>query len=212
MTTLGLAISHESRLDVVTDTGKYHEALLATDEAHIFDALTGARPSAPTAAQRRRDVGEMVIALAGVNLRALRPDHFAELHESKGFRAFQRVLRASAHAIDRNVAKEEYEQQLRDEAEAIVDAWHQARREFRSEIRKVLYEQGAANLAREGLSHWLGAATNLKLAAGIAVAVITARAAWSVRKLRPHRQHFLTQVHRRQDKKMRLMFPLGIER
>ena len=90
--------ARDSNLDIVTADGKYHEALLATDEDDIFDALLRQRRLQKLTAdsEARRDLGQLVIALAGINLKALPPDRIPELQASKRFAAFGNLLRRSA--------------------------------------------------------------------------------------------------------------------
>jgi hypothetical protein len=103
MTILGLSIAAEQRYDIVTADGKYHEALLATDEDALFDTLINGRRARAevTNTQAHHDLGQAVITLTGVNYRALLPVRIAELQESVHFRSFQRLLRAHTKNIDR---------------------------------------------------------------------------------------------------------------
>ena len=75
MTCIGLSTARESDLDIVTADGKYQEDLLTPDKDDIFDTLIRQRKSQkPTAdSEARRDLGQLVIALAGINLKALPP-------------------------------------------------------------------------------------------------------------------------------------------
>jgi len=59
MTTLGLSIAREQGLDIVTDSGEYHEALLAKREDAIFGALLeGSEAPAAEGLDRRKNVAE----------------------------------------------------------------------------------------------------------------------------------------------------------
>jgi hypothetical protein len=76
MTALGLSIARDEELDIVTDSGEYHEALLASDEGIIIDALLSDATSRTAGAlDRKQALGELVFALSGINLKALRPEH-----------------------------------------------------------------------------------------------------------------------------------------
>jgi hypothetical protein len=101
MTTLGLSIATDQHYDVVTADGAFHEALLATSEEDVFDAVrrgTGRLPG--TRAQARHDLIQRVIILSGVNFAALRPEDIPELQSSKHFQGFQRILRHATTTID----------------------------------------------------------------------------------------------------------------
>ncbi len=123
MTCIALSTAHDGNLDIVTADGKYHEALLTTDEADIFDTLLRQRRSQKLTAdsEARRDLGQLVIALAGINLKALRPDRLPELQSSKKFAAFGNLLRKSASTIDKDTDEATYNRQLEAQAEEIVD-------------------------------------------------------------------------------------------
>jgi hypothetical protein len=73
MTCIGLSIARDSDLDIVTADGKYHEALATTDEEDNFDTLLRQRKLQKLAAdsEARRDLGQLVIAVARINLKAL---------------------------------------------------------------------------------------------------------------------------------------------
>jgi hypothetical protein len=210
MTTIGLSIAREQNFDIVTADGKYHEALLATDDDAIFNRLL--RPLAKneeiSAPQTRRDLGELVIAFAGVNLKALLPEHIPELQTSKHFKAFQRTLRVSASSIDRDTDSEEYERQLQEEPEKIVTAWQDVNNDVSKELREVLFDGIAlaetvrAAAAKPGLSE-------LVIAGGIGLW----RLATKVGQYAKHRRsshHFLTQIHKAQTDVLQIQYPLGI--
>ena len=212
MTVLGLSIARESGLDIVTDTGKYHEALLATAEDRVFDALLGYPQQRPSAAEDMRDIAELVVSLAGINLQALRPEHIAALHGSEAFRNFQYALRAAAVGIPGETDSESRRRDLKREAENIVSAWHDARRSFGREIGKVLFDQSLAAASREALSRHFEAATNLKVTAAVAVVMVAGRALPAAKAFLAGRRHLLSAMRRAQDKSLRLRFPLGLER
>jgi len=63
-----------------------------------------------------------VIALAGINLKALPPDRIPELQTSKKFAAFGNLLRRSASTIDKNTDRLQYDRHSR-LSEEIVRWW-----------------------------------------------------------------------------------------
>ena len=86
MTTLGLSIARDEDLDIVTDSGEYHEALLTSDEGVIIDALlSNANSRAAGPLDRQQALGELVFALSGIKLKAIRPEHIPGLHSTPGF-------------------------------------------------------------------------------------------------------------------------------
>ena len=97
MTTLGLSIARDEELDIVTDSGEYHEALLASDEEIIIDALlSDAKSLTAGVLDRQQALGELVFALSGINLKAIRPEHIPDLQSTPGFHDFQDALRRAA--------------------------------------------------------------------------------------------------------------------
>jgi len=212
MTVLGLSIARSDRLDIVTDTGTFHEALLANDEAHVFDAVLGYRNVARQPHSIRRDVAEMTICLAGVNLTALQPEHLVELHSTKEFREFQDLLRLTADGIDLEADPREYEDQLQDAAESIVEAWRDSRRAVGREARKALYEQGAAAMVRELWVRGTGAAgTSLKAVAGIFISMAVVKTALAAPQYLRGRRHLLSRMRRAEDRGLLLRYPLGLD-
>jgi hypothetical protein len=213
MTVLGLSIARSDRLDIVTDTGSFHEALLANDEARVFDAVLGYPTLARQPQAIRRDVAEMAICLAGVNLAALRPEHLIELHATKAFRDFQDLLRTTAADVELDADPREYENQLRDAAQSIVDAWGDSRRAIGREAKKALYEQGAAGIVRELWLRGTGAAgTSLKAVAGIFISMVVVKATLAAPNYLHGRRHLLSRVRKAEDRGLLLRYPLGLDR
>ncbi len=130
MTTLGLSIAKEQGYDIVTPSTQFHEMLLANKGGQVLEALLDI-PESPelVAPQVRNELGQMVIDLAGVNYEALRPEDIPELQASKNFSNFQKLIRSAARNIDAGCDSTDYCEQLKDEAEAIVEAWRDARKD-----------------------------------------------------------------------------------
>jgi hypothetical protein len=211
MTCIGLSTARDINLDIVTADGMYHEALLTTDEDDIFDALLRQRTSQKLAvdSEARRDLGQLVIALAGINLKALPPDRIPELQASKKFNAFGNLLRRSASSVDKKTDEANYHRQLEAEAEEIVDAWRDAINEASKDLREAVFE-----------SVVLGSEVVKTLVMGPNVyelAVVGGLGMWRVTdkvhrymERRQKSQHFLTQIRNAESEILRLQFPLGI--
>ena len=212
MTTLGLSIATEQRYDIVTADGKYHEALLATEEDALFEALlNGGRAQVePTSVQARNDLGQRVITMTGVNYRALLPISIAELQASPHFRTFQRLLRTSASSVDHNADPQEYDRQLQEEANQIISAWHDTKHDVSKELGKALFDE-AITMSGEALKA-LTIEPNTKalaIAGGLAICKIAA-ATWRATRKRQQTYAFLTEVVKAQHQVLRLMYPLAL--
>ena len=211
MTTLGLSIAREERLDIITDSGEYHEALLACDEGGIIDALTE-EPEArgSSAFERRREIGELVLTISGVNLSSLRPEQIPELHNAPGFHDFQNALRRAAAAIEPTNDPRAYDEQLRSEAADIVAAWQQTRFDLKAELKAALPEPIKATgvAVVTGLLAAAGASP-IVIGASVGVGLAVTRVQAGVKAYRGKRQ-FLSQVIERQDSALQLQFPLGL--
>lgn len=211
MTCIGLSTARERKLDIVTADGRYHEALLTTNEDEIFDVLL-AKPRTRElmpAPQARHDLGQLVIAFAGVNLSALRPERIPELQASKKFSIFRNTLRTSASTIDKGADRAEYERQLRDEAERIVDAWRDAVNDINRDLREAVFE--AVALSAETVK------TLVKGPEWFEIAVIGGLGLWRlggrIQQFAEHRgdgHHFLSQIRRAESKVLLLQYPLGL--
>jgi hypothetical protein len=211
MTCIGLSTARDSDLDIVTADGKYHEALLTTDEDDIFDALLRQRRLQKLTAdsEARRDLGQLVIAFAGINLKALPPDRIPELQASKRFAAFGNLLRRSASTIDKNTDEATYNRELKAEAEEIVDAWRDAVNETSKDLREAVFE-----------SVVLGSEVVKTLVKGPEVYELIAvgglglwRVGDKVKRYVERRQksnHFLSQISNAESEVLRLQFPLGL--
>lgn len=212
MTTLGLSIARDEHYDIVTSDGKYHEALLATKEEAIFETLLRGYSNSETntLAQTRRELGQMVIILSGVNFDALLPERIPELQASPRFRTFQQLLRASASTFNQDIDDREYRDQLRQEANQIVTAWQETKHDVSKDLREVLFE-GVA-LGAEALKTVIKGPEMLEL--GIVGGIGLWRVASKVfglfeRRERAH--HYLTDVLQAQHPVLKLMYPLGIQ-
>lgn len=212
MTTLGLSIADEQRYDIVTADGMYHEALLATREDEVFEALLEKKTSEPvaTSAQTRQELAQLVITLTGVNYEALRPERIPELQASTRFQEFQRILRESASTIDREGGPEAYDSQLREEAQHIVSSWQDTKHDLSKDLREVLF--GGVMLGTEALR------TLMKGPEPIEAAIVGGVAVWrlvdkarQVLKRRGSPHQYLTEIVDAQDTFLQLMFPLGLE-
>jgi hypothetical protein len=209
MTILGLSIAREQEYDIVTESGAFHEALLASSEEAVIDALLENKSPAVQANQIEYDLSQLVIT-AAVNFQALQPEDIPELHASKRFRTFQHLIRAAAERVY-PTDEEAYNKQLKQQAEEIIEAWQSAQREISARLRELFF-QGLALSARA-----------FKLAKGgdfNDVASIGPTAVGFVRNVRAlfdyarHRgpYHFLTEVRNAEQDFLRMTFPLGLER
>lgn len=215
MTTLGLSIAREQRYDVVTPSSDFHEALLATREDDIFEALLSSdkpEPS-PTLAQANHDLGQLVINLTGINYESLRPEDIPELQSSKHFVKFQQLIRMNAHLIERDADPKAYHDQLISLAKEIIDAWHESKLNLSKDLRDALFESGL-RVSGEALKALVagGDATGLAAAGGVAIGLLMVK----VRRLKEKRPHgspyqYLTEVTKAEDEILRMTFPLGLE-
>jgi len=83
---------------------------------------------------------------------------------------------------------------------------------LRKDIKKAIFDQVAGLTAREAINEWFGgSATNLKLTAMVAIALVSTKAVATAPRLWKYRQQFLSKVERLQDRTHRLAFPLGLE-
>lgn len=217
MTTLGLSIAREECYDIVTESTKFHETLLATKEDAVFDALLNRnQPTVgPTREQVRHDLGQFVISLSGVNYEALRPEDIPELQGSKHFGKFQHLIRETVQRIDREEAPEEYEAQLKSAASDIIEAWHNTKSDLSRDIRDALFD-GAKLLSGEALNAALGTGRGLHpltIVGGLAVGLLYKRGKRFIESRQatsPY--HYLTQIRKAENESLRLTFPLGLER
>jgi hypothetical protein len=218
MTTLGLGIARDEHFDIVTPSSELHETLLATEVPDVFSTLLaedkGDAASPRSAPQVRRDLGQMVITLSGLNFEALRPEAIPKLQASPHFQKFQRLLRSHARNIDQNADPRDYRPQLEAEAEEIVGAWQDTRSSLSADLRDALFEQGAVMSAETLKGLWQGVdVTELCVTGGLAV-VLLARRAMEQRSKRSTADpyQYLTQVVRAENEALRIAFPLGLER
>jgi hypothetical protein len=175
MTTLGLSIARDEDLDIVTDNGEYHEALLAGDEGRIVDALIRDVDSHVNGVlDRQQALGELVFALSGINLRAIRPEHIPELQTTKGFRDFQDSLRRAAAVVDPQSNPKSYQDQIQREAETIVKAWRDTQVSLTSELKTALPEQARGVSAAVITAMLTGVGTN-PVAVGVELESVCAR-------------------------------------
>jgi hypothetical protein len=212
MTCIGLGAARERGLDIVTADGKFHEALLTTREGDVFETLLHPEGTfSPAANETRRDLGQLVIALAGVNLQALSVDRIPELQQSEKFRAFRETLRESASTIDNDVSEEVYREQLDFEAEKIVDAWRDAVNDTSKDLRKLVFESMALGVEAVKTLVRGPEALELCIVGGLGVWRIKEEARSYLRS-RQKSMNFLSQVHDAQSEVLRLQYPLGLER
>jgi hypothetical protein len=90
---------------------------------------------------RQQALGELVFALSGINLKALRPEHIPELQSTPGFQDFQDSLRRPAAAVDPLRGPKSHQEQIEREALTIVKAWRDTQVSLASELKSVLPEQ-----------------------------------------------------------------------
>jgi hypothetical protein len=212
MTVLGLSIARDEGLDIVTDSGEYHEALLTGDEGSIIDALLHDVPShAAGALDRQQALGELVFALSGINLKALRPEHIPELQSTPGFQEFQDSLRRAAAAVDPLSSPKSHQEQMQREAATIVKAWRDTQVSLASELKSVLPEQ-AKGIAPTLITAMLtGVGANpVTVGVGVGVGLFTHGVKIGRRAL-TSRNQFLSRVEGKQDELLRFQFPLGLQ-
>jgi hypothetical protein len=215
MTTLGLSIAREQHYDILTESAEFHEALLANQESEIFEVLLKDEPTAskPTVAQAGTDLSQLVITLAGVNYRALRPEDIPELHSSRHFGRFQNLIRKKGREITSNADPDAYASALKDEANEIVEAWHATRGDLRKDLSDTLFQQGI-NLAGTTAKALFKApdSTDLVISGSIAVAQLIYKGVRIVQKHQQARPYqYLTEITESQDKFLRLTCPLGLD-
>jgi hypothetical protein len=215
MTTLGLSIAREQSYDIVTPSNEFHETLLSTNLDEIFDTLLSNNKPGQilTSGQARHDLGQLVITLSGVNYQALQAEDIPEIQMSKNFRKFQHLIRTRARNIDREDEPDAYTEELRREAEEIIDAWHETRSDLSSRLKGVLFEP-ALVLAGEALKACLKGfgGSELFIAGGLAIGLSMVK---GLRLRESHRRggpfQYLTEVTGAENETLRLTFPLGLE-
>jgi hypothetical protein len=215
MTTLGLSIAEEQNYDIVTESKKYHETLLANTEDAVFEKLLfGKKQTTLRTSQARHDLGQLVVTLTGVNLSALEPESIARLQASKHFQAFQRLIRSRAWRVDAGAEVHDYHDQLNEEAGEIIAAWRDASIGLSEELKSVLYDESrmASKLALKEAVTGLKAEEVL-IEAGVAVAFqVVKRVIREIRGPKESAYRYLTEVVGAQSDSLRLTYPLGLER
>jgi hypothetical protein len=214
MTTIGLSIAKEQGYDIVTPSAEFHEALLVNSDDEIFDALLKDAPLNPNAAigQIGNELAQRVITLTGVNYRALRPEHLPELHASKHFGKFQRLIRARSHQIATDDGPNAYAKQIESEANEIIEAWQATRSDLRKELTDILF-QGIA-LGGKAAKTVLGGSSDLTdiVTLGGAAASLVSKGVRIVQKRQGARPYqYLSEIIEKQDGFLRLTYPLGLE-
>ncbi len=215
MTTLGLSIAREQQFDIVTPSAEFHEALLSTKEDAVFGTLLSAdepRP-VPTSSQASHDLGQLVIALTGINYQTLQPEDIPELQASKHFRRFQHLIQTTARSIDRDDDPRGYRQQLRTEAREIIDAWNEAKSGLSRDLKEMLFES-ALILSGEGLRALIKgpAVSALAVSGGVAIGLLISKGQHlRERHDRASPYQYLTEVTQAQNEILRMTFPLGLE-
>jgi hypothetical protein len=213
MTTLGLSIAREYHYNIVTPSTDFHEALLATRDDAIFEALLTDKPMIiPTSAQASHDLGELVIAMTGINFQALAPEDIPELQESEHFRKFQRLIRANAQRIQREDDIEDYRARLQSEGEEIIDAWNETKSDVSKGIKDALYDS-ALPLTGEALKVLIKGPDfyTLAIAGTVAIALLTRRIPGLIKKAQAGPHQYLTEVIKAQNEMLRITYPLGLE-
>lgn len=215
MTTLGLSIAREQGYDIVTPSIQFHETLLANREDEIFDVLVDTGQPSPrvTHAQAQHDIGQLVITLTGVNYQALQPEDIPEIQASQQFTRFQHIVRTQAQLVNGEDGPAKYEAQIKQEAQLIIEAWHDATKSLRKGLRELLVEEGLT-LSGEALkSLHSGANTvDLAIAGGVAVGLLVNKGlrVKSEQKASPYQ--YLSEIVAAQNEPLRLTYPLGLER
>jgi hypothetical protein len=212
MSTLGLSVAHEGRYDIVTPSHEFHETLLATEEGRIFQTLLGfnsdeVRPPS----QIRNDLAQLTISLSGVNFEALNPEDIPELQASKHFQTFQNLIRTKAQGIDRCASH--YDEELRETAKEVVEAWQDTKSNVSKTLLKVLDEPSlvvAPEVLRQLLKGFDG--TELYIAGGLAVFLVAKTGYALIKDRAPRPYQFLTEIHEKQGGFAQLSYPLGLER
>jgi hypothetical protein len=222
MTTIGLSIARAEDYDIVTPSNRVHDSLLAVKEEAIFETLIRDESDAldsPRPEQIRHELGQLVIALSGINFQALKPEDIPELQDSHNFGRFQALIRRTATNVERDKGPKAYERSLKHGAQEIIDAWHETDMSLSRKIRNALFQQGVTAAAPAvpflpGVRDLAEAPNLVTLAAAGAVAVVLAtwEVAGLVREQRRGPYRYLTEVNRAQDESLRLTFPLGLGR
>jgi hypothetical protein len=219
MTTLGLSIANEQHYDIVTDSTDFHEKLLTTSQDEVFERIlqtsADASDAAVTKRQARRDLGQMIITLAGINFEALQPEDIPELQETKAFEEFRNLIRVKSQTIDGEAEPDEYKDQITREAKEIVDAWNGAKSGVRQGLRDVLFAQGlghSADALRKYVSHQAWDGGGAVIATGIAVGCLAFKEWHKRRQLQNSPYQYLTKITEAEDRFLQMVFPLGLDR
>ncbi|MCI0558005.1 MAG: hypothetical protein MN733_05880, partial [Nitrososphaera sp.] len=161
----------------------------------------------PTAAQARHDLGQLVITLTGVNYQALRPEDIPELQASENFQRFRELIRDSARGIERDQDRENYEHEVKREAEKIVEAWHETKSGLSKGLRNALFVS-SMSMAGEALQSVVDGpgVTSLFIQGGIAIMLLAHE-----RRLLAGPYQYLTEIKKAENEFLRMTFPLGLE-
>lgn len=126
MSTLALAVAQNEGLDVVTPSGRAHNALLSTTAEHVFEKLLDLRtaPNPDLTKVSSEELCQLVVT-TGFDLTRLSPQDIQELIVTCGkeLREFHDAVNSFARRIPGGLSKEEREKRMKKESEAILEAW-----------------------------------------------------------------------------------------
>ena len=215
MTTLGLSIAREEHYDIVTPSARWHETLLAFNENEIFERLLAKDKPTPSisASQARHDLAQYVITMTGINYEALRPEIIPELQESKNFQKFQQLIRVKSPSIDREDDVDAYEEQLKIEAQEIINSWQETKNDISGDLKDALFEQ-ALVLSGEALKAYVTGpdVSSLVIAGGMAVTLVVRKGIRIRQKQKLGNPYqYLTEIEHAQDQFLSMTSPLGLE-
>jgi hypothetical protein len=218
MSTIALAIAQQYGFDIVTDNATTHETLISTDQDQILDGLLGGS-IAPSIneATTANELGQLVISMSGVNLKALRPVDIVELKEEKqDFCRFRALLLEKAAELGNIPDATERCERLRPVAEEIVQAWHDYRRALPKRLAQLLFDASKVKVPDVVATALANVTTTAAAgaAAGFAVCLLTyggmrVYGDYRQRSTSPYR--WLSRITAAQDPDTLLACPLGLE-
>ena len=127
MSVLALAVARIHGLSVVTPSGAAHQQLLANREEEVFERRLEIPLPAGQEAAAEVSAEELahVVFTMGFDLTRLSPEQICELlKEGKDLRSFRATVARFAARIPPGLGPGEKSKRLRQEAQAILDEWH----------------------------------------------------------------------------------------
>jgi hypothetical protein len=207
MTTLGISIAQERNWDLVTPNNAAHEMLLAAKLEDVFDALLRNPQAAAQPLDQQRELTEMVIVFAGINLASVPPEAIPELQASPLFEPFTNVMRKEARLAHAGVSKDRV-RDLQESAAHLVDRWRAPRRGIFGRLLEAATD-GAVETAVARCFNAVDV-TMLALGPGVGIGLAALRGACEWFRRPSDGISFLTEIDQAQNQALMIRFPLGL--